>query len=77
MKVIEPGGYLDDKGCEETTGMVGDSYLRCGAPAVALISFDGRSEGPYFMCRFCANHAVHNRRGRAQLVLAGYESWVE
>ena len=47
--------------CQETTGMIGNEYLRCGAPAVALIQHRGRHEGPYYMCRGCADHNVHNR----------------
>ena len=47
--------------CQETTGMIGNEYLQCGAPAVALIQHRGRHEGPYYMCIECANHNVHNR----------------
>ncbi len=47
--------------CEETTGMVGDDYIRCGAPASRLIQPIGRSEGPYWMCDPCASHNVRNR----------------
>ena len=47
--------------CQETTGMIGNEYLQCGAPAVALIQHRGRHEGPYYMCLGCANHNIHNR----------------
>jgi hypothetical protein len=47
--------------CQETTGMVGDRYLRCGAPAKTLVQPRGRTEGPYWMCDACASHNIHNR----------------
>ena len=50
-----------DHSCQETTGMIGNEYLRCGAPAVALVQHRGRRGGPYYMCLGCANHNVRNR----------------
>lgn len=49
------------KACEETTGMVGETYTRCGAPAVMLVKYRGREEGPYFMCFGCGTHNARNR----------------
>ena len=49
--------------CEETAGMIGDSYLRCGAPAEILVQHKGRTEGPYWMCPLCAWHNIRNRNG--------------
>lgn len=47
--------------CHETTGMIGDSYICCGLPAVAIVQHRDRTEGPYPMCFGCANHNTHNR----------------
>ena len=47
--------------CQETTGMIGDRYLRCGAPARTLVQPRGRAEGPYWMCAPCADHNIRNR----------------
>lgn len=47
--------------CEETEGMIGDQYLRCGDPAKTLVKHRGRSEGPYWMCPVHADHNIHNR----------------
>ena len=65
-----------DRTCEETTGMIGEQYLRCGAPAVVLVKHKGRNEGPYFMCGPCANHNVRNRRAEPLLVAPDGERWV-
>jgi hypothetical protein len=45
--------------CEETTGMIGEEYMRCGKPAVAIIK--SRDVNPYAMCKHCAWHNVTNR----------------
>ena len=47
--------------CEETTGMIGEWYTHCGAPAVCIVQHRGRSEGPYAMCRADASHNVRHR----------------
>lgn len=47
--------------CEETLGMIGSQYLRCGAPAKTLVQHRGRNEGPYWMCDEHAHHNIHNR----------------
>ena len=52
------------KRCQETTGMVGDDYLRCGQLAVMLIQHRGRSEGPYFMCLSCGTHNIVHRNAQ-------------
>ncbi len=52
------------KGCQETTGMIGDNYIRCGTtPVVAEVTFVSRNEGPYAMCHPCMDHNVRNRGG--------------
>lgn len=56
--------------CEETTGTIGDTYLRCGAPAVVLLRYRGRDEGPYAMCYACADHNLRNRN-------AGVVEWFD
>lgn len=68
--------YWHGKTCQETTGMIGEKYLRCGKPAVALIQHRGRSEGPYYMCGPDANHNVYNRNAVAIVVKPGEERWV-
>lgn len=47
--------------CQETIGMIGEQYLRCGKPAQILVQPRGRTEGPYWMCDYCASHNIHNR----------------
>jgi hypothetical protein len=47
--------------CQETTGTIGESYLRCGKPSTTLVQHRGRTEGPYWMCDACAFHNVYNR----------------
>jgi hypothetical protein len=47
--------------------MIGDQYLRCGLPAVALVQRRGRTEGPYYMC---LEHADYNCRNRNAELLA-------
>lgn len=56
--------------CEETTGMIGDKYLRCGRPAVMVVQHRGRNEGPYAMCRECGWHNCRNRN-------AGVVEWLD
>lgn len=56
--------------CQETTGMIGDKYLRCGQPAVVVVQHRGRNEGPYDMCYACADHNLRNRN-------AGVVEWLD
>lgn len=56
--------------CEETWGMIGDRYLRCGKPAVVIVQHRGRDEGPYAMCYACADHNMRNRN-------AGPVEWLD
>lgn len=53
--------FKDIHTCEETTGMIGDAYIRCGASAKILVQPRGRTEGPYWMCDSCASHNIMNR----------------
>lgn len=71
--IIVPGIY---RTCEETTGMLGETYLRCGRPAAALVQHQGRKEEPYFMCDACANHNVRNRNAVALLSTAEAQEFV-
>ncbi len=60
----------DKRTCEEVTGIIGEQYLRCGAPAVVVVQHRGRSEGPYAMCLPCADHNMRNRN-------AGPVEWLD
>jgi hypothetical protein len=53
----------EDPTCEETHGYDEDAdmYLRCGKLAAILVQHRGRTEGPYWMCRFHAAHNIDNR----------------
>lgn len=53
--VTQPPGQR----CEETNGMIGDRYLRCGAFPVALVA--SGDERLYYMCEMCTAHNVRNR----------------
>jgi hypothetical protein len=55
------GGLIEANTCEETTGMIGDTYIRCERPATTLVQHRGRTEGPYWMCATCASHNLENR----------------
>lgn len=50
--------------CEEASAMSIESYIPCGLPAILLVHHTGRKEGPYFMCKECADHNVSNRRAK-------------
>ena len=50
--------------CQETTGMIGEQYIRCGKTAYVLVQHVGRSEGPYWLCAECADHNIRRRGGR-------------
>jgi hypothetical protein len=50
--------------CQETYGMIGGNYLRCGKSATAIVKHAGRDEGPYYMCRAHATHNVEHRGGK-------------
>lgn len=67
----------DTRTCQETTGMIGEMYLRCGAPAVMLVHYYLRTEGPYFMCGPCGNHNVKNRNAVVDAIKPGEERWVK
>lgn len=56
--------------CVETTGWVGGTYMRCGAPAVVIVQHRGRTEGAYAMCYPCADHNLRNRN-------AGVVEWLD
>lgn len=47
-------------GCEEAAiGFPG--YIPCNKPAVSMVGWPKRKEGPYRMCEMCADHNVKNR----------------
>lgn len=48
--------------CQETTGMIGDKYLRCGLPATVIVWHNGDQKA-YPMCPMCGDHNVTNRGG--------------
>lgn len=51
--------FLANGRCEETHGMIGEQYLRCGAEAVAIVKT--RDPNPYPMCLAHATHNIDNR----------------
>ncbi len=57
--------------CVETLAMVGDKYVCCGWPAVAIVKHVGRDEGPYAMC---LSHAAHNVGNRGAVVVKWFGS---
>lgn len=48
--------------CQETTGMIGDDYIRCGAKTVGIV-LHYRDQKAYPMCLPCTVHNVNNRGG--------------
>lgn len=58
----------EDATCQETYGMIGDNYLLCAKPAVAIIK--SRDLNAYYMCLFCASHNIQNRG--AKLIFTPY-----
>lgn len=51
--------FLKTATCEETRGMVGQDYIRCGKPAVAIVKT--KDTNPYAMCLMDAYHNIANR----------------
>lgn len=66
-----PHGEINFDGvtCQETTGMIGQIYLRCERPATVIVwhNKDGKA---YPMCPMCGDHNIRNRGG-IQLVAKG------
>jgi len=52
----------EDAECQDTLGMVGGRYIRCGRPAKVIVAL--QEDHPYYMCRECAWHCVANRGGK-------------
>ena len=48
--------------CEEASILSRTSYIPCNAPAMHMVGWPDRGEGPYRMCATCAHHNVKNRR---------------
>lgn len=48
--------------CEETQGMIGSLYLRCGLASTMLI-FHEKDSKVYPMCEACGTHNRDNRGG--------------
>lgn len=48
--------------CQEASVFSRESYIPCGAPAVAIV--DNGDSRPYYMCEGCADHNVRNRGAR-------------
>src|SRR6266511_1032943 len=46
-------------GCQESNFLI--PTLPCNKPAVKMIGWPTRNEGPYRMCEMCADHSVRNR----------------
>lgn len=72
---LEPS--WEHRTCEETTGMIGDDYTRCGAPAAMIVQHRGRREGPYFMCLMCGTHNARNRNGQVLVTTPATADFVE
>lgn len=66
----------DDATCQEAGLGSVHFYIPCGKRAVAIIGYNGRTEGPYYMCGPCANHNVRNRGGKLIYIKPGEERWV-
>jgi hypothetical protein len=50
----------EPSGCQEAAlGL--PFYLPCNEPAVSIVGWLGKSEGPYRMCAACTDHNVKNR----------------
>lgn len=47
--------------CEEASPMSHNFYIPCNKPAVAMVGWPDRGEGPYRMCPACADHNARNR----------------
>lgn len=49
--------------CQEASTLSRETFIPCNRPACAVVwhERDGRA---YLMCHECADHNVHNRRGR-------------
>lgn len=47
--------------CEEASPLSSKTYIPCNKPAVSLVHWPKRQEGPYRMCEMCAHHNVRNR----------------
>jgi hypothetical protein len=47
--------------CEEAAMTSREFYIPCNAPAVSVVHWPKRGEGPYRMCGPCADHSVRNR----------------
>ncbi len=48
--------------CEEASPLSRETFIPCGSPATAIVTFPAHNEGPYNMCAPCADHNVRNRR---------------
>jgi hypothetical protein len=57
QKVIPHGAR-----CQETSGFVNGDYIRCGAPAIAIVGT--KDPQPYYMCLPHSAHTVQNRGGK-------------
>lgn len=47
--------------CEEAALLPFPGYIPCNKPAVSMVGWPDRGEGPYRMCEACADHNVRNR----------------
>jgi hypothetical protein len=50
-----------EPGCCEECAMGAPFYIPCGKPAMHMVGWPYRREGPYRMCRDCAFHNIKNR----------------
>lgn len=59
-----------NEGCCEECVMGAPIYLPCNAPAVVMVGWPKRREGPYRVCAMCADHNTKNRGAEVVETLA-------
>lgn len=58
----DTGEWEADEGrCQEAGPLSSEKYFPCNRPAVSIVEFTARKEGPYRMCEMCADHNIRNR----------------
>jgi hypothetical protein len=55
--------------CEEASVASHSFYIPCNKPAITMVGWPARKEGPYRMCEMCADH---NTRNRGAVILGPY-----
>jgi hypothetical protein len=55
------GWQIAKAGCCEEAAIGMPGYFPCNKPAVHMVGWPARKEGPYRMCAMCADHNVRHR----------------